>query len=86
MSVVNNDIPLVLAYTGSGGSAAQASALQVNPYGRGIKLFINCSAYTSGSFTVAVQGVLNGLVYSALTSAAISAAGITELTVYPGRV
>jgi hypothetical protein len=79
----NNDIASVISAS-SPGSTAATSAVQINPYGRGIKLQINCSSYTSGSFTVTLSGVINGTAYTILTSAALSAAAVTILTVYPG--
>ena len=84
MTIANNtNIPSVIAVS-SPASTASTSPVQNNPYGRGIKLQVNCSIYTSGSFTVTLQGVINGVAYTILTSAALSAAAVTILTVYPG--
>ena len=80
----NNSVASVLSVTGSSLGTAQTSAVQSNPYGRGIKLQISVPTYGSGSFTVSIQGVINGVAYTILTSAAINASGTTILSVYPG--
>ena len=83
MSATNYEISSVIAAS-SPSSTAASSSVQTNPDGRGIKLQVNCTPYTSGSFTVTLQGVINGTAYTILTSAALSAAAVTILTVYPG--
>lgn len=80
----NNDASSVLTASGVTLGTPLVSPLQVNPYGRGVKVFVTCSVFVAGSFTVTVQGVMNGIAYTALVSAAIVAAGTTVLTVYPG--
>lgn len=80
----NNSIAPVLSVTGSSLGTAQTSAVQSNPYGRGIKLFINASVLSAGSFTVTISGVINGTAYTILTSASISSTGNSVLSVYPG--
>jgi len=80
----NNDASSVVAVSGVTLGTPFISPLQVNPYGRGVKVFVTCSIFGAGSFTVTVQGVMNGVAYPALVSAAIIAAGTTVLTVYPG--
>ena len=84
MTIANNtDIGSIISVS-SPASVAATSPIQSNPYGRGIKLQINCTPYTSGSFTVTLSGIINGVAYTILTSAALSAAAVTILTVYPG--
>ena len=80
----NNDITSVMALTASVSSQAVTCPFQLNPYGRGVKLFVTATQASAGSFTVTLQGLFNGAVYTILASAAISATGTTVLTVYPG--
>jgi hypothetical protein len=77
----NNEVTSLLSLAGTVGSA-QTSTLQANPYGRGVKVFVNVTTNTSGTFTVTIQGLLNGQAVTLLTSAALNASGV--LTVYPG--
>jgi hypothetical protein len=81
----NNDFATILSAS-SPGSTASSSPVQTNPYGSGVKLQVNCSPFTSGSFTVTISGIINGVAYTILTSAALSSAAVTILTVYPGLV
>ena len=84
MTIANNtDIGSVISVS-SPASTAATSPIQANPYGRGIKIQVNALGFTSGSFTVTLNGVINGINYTILTSAALSAAAVTILTVYPG--
>lgn len=80
----NNDLQGLLNVSVAASSAAVSSSVQTNPYGRGLKVFINAVSASVGSFTVTVQGVSSGIGYTVLTSAAIIAPGLTVLTVYPG--
>ena len=85
MSIANNtELPLVLSASGTTLGSAVSSAIQSNPYGRGIKLQISAPVVGAGSFTVTIQGVIAGVAYTILVSAAISGTGTTILTVYPG--
>ena len=84
MTIANNtDIGSVISVS-SPASTAATSPIQANPYGRGIKIQVNALGFISGSFTVTLNGVINGINYTILTSAALSAAAVTILTVYPG--
>lgn len=74
-------------------AAAVASAIsadQVNANGRGVQISINVTGITgtTPTLTVVLQGKdpASGAYYTLLTSAAISAAGFTQLTLYPGLV
>ena len=82
----NNDISagsLGLALVGQ--TTSINSPDQVNPYGRGIKVFVNISAITAGSAVVTIQGKdPSGNYYTVLASASLTATGETVLTVYPG--
>lgn len=61
---------------------------QTNALARGIKLFVNVTAVagTSPTLTVTLQGrdQVSGAYYPILVSPAISATGMTVLSVYPG--
>ena len=80
----NNDLTAILSVSGTTLGSAVSSPVQLNAYGKGVKLVINTIAATAGSFTVTIQGIFNQTAYTALVSAAISATGVTVLTVYPG--
>lgn len=63
------------------------TADQINRWGRGLKLGINVTAVTSSpSMVVTIRGkdVASGQYYTLLASAAITGAGFTLMTVYPG--
>lgn len=82
----NNDLTASSVLAGVGATASQNSADLLNPYGRGVKVFINVTAIGTGSVTFAIQGKdpASGTYYTILASAAIVANGLTVLTVYPG--
>ena len=69
-------------------STGTASAVQVNPFYKGVQIGIDVTAITgtSPTLTVTLEGVdaTTGSTFTVLASAAISAAGYTTLTVYPG--
>lgn len=74
-------------------SALQTSASVVssdlsNYWYRGAHIIVNVSAYTSGNYTVHVQGKdpASGAYYDILVGPAIAASGILILKVYPGIV
>jgi hypothetical protein len=69
-----------------GQTASLNSADQVNPYGRGVVVFINVSLIGTGSITVTIQGKdpASGTYYTILASAAIVTSVFGTLTVYPG--
>lgn len=64
------------------------SADQTNPLSRGLQLNINITSITgtAPTLTVTIQGKdpVSGVYYPLLTSAALAAAGLTSLTLYPG--
>lgn len=80
----NVDTPLLTA--ASGATVSQNSSDQTNYNGRGVKILINMTAAGTGSVTFTIQGkdVATGLYYTILASAAVTANGVTVLTVYPG--
>ena len=85
MSVrTNTDITSVLAISGTTLGTPITSPVQSNGYGRGVKVSVQTTAASAGSFTVTVQGLINGIAITLLTSAAISTTGQITLTVYPG--
>lgn len=69
-------------------SAAAASAVQTNAFYKGVEIGIDVTAITgtSPTLTVTLEGVdpVTGSTFTVLASAAISAAGYSTLTVYPG--
>jgi hypothetical protein len=72
----------------SGASTSGNTVTQDNLQWRGLQLGINITAITgtSPSITVVVEGLdeASGQYYTLLSSAALSVAGFTPLTVYPG--
>lgn len=84
MSAANRDIASVLSLAVTTSSDAVSSVVHTNADGRGIVVLINPSVVSAGSFTVTISGVLNGIPYTLLTSAAVSSAANSILTVYPG--
>ena len=71
-------------------SVGSNSADQTNPNGRGIKIVVDVTAITgtTPTLTVTLQGkdTASGKYYTILASAALTAAGTTVLTVFPGLV
>jgi hypothetical protein len=59
---------------------------QINPTGKGVVVGIGISAIVGGTLTVTIQGKdeASGSYYTLLASAALNAAALTTLTVYPG--
>ena len=84
----NNDLTASNVLSGVGQTTSQNSADLLNPYGRGVKVFVNVSLIGTGSVTVTIQGKDpgSGTYYTILASAAIVANGFTVLSVYPGLV
>lgn len=82
----NNDFSAGQVVSGIGATASQNSPDLLNPYGRGVKVFVNTTAIGTGSITVAVQAKDpgSGAYATLLASAAIITNGVTVLTVYPG--
>ncbi len=82
----NADTQSLVTLTAAGAGTTN-SADQLNLYGKGLQLGINISAKTGTiAVTVAVQGkdVASGTYYSLCTSASLTAAAFTQMTVYPG--
>ena len=83
---VNNDLGAIVTLTGAStaGNSAKLSSGQT----RGVKVVVDITAITgtSPTLTVAVDGYdsASGQYYQMLISTALSATGLTELTVYPG--
>lgn len=68
-------------------TASDNSADQTNEFGKGLMLFINCTAIVSSpsvTFTIKGKDPVGGLYYTILQSAAIVGTGLTVLRVYPG--
>lgn len=85
MSAANLDIPSVFSSSTTTSSTAASSATLANPDGRGVVVAVNVSVESAGTFTVTIQGIINGVAYTILTSAALGGAtGVTLLRVYPG--
>jgi len=82
----NNDFNAGAVLAGIGSTVTVNSADLLNPYGRGVKVFVNVTAAGTGSNIVSIQGKdpASGAYYTVLASAAIIANGLTVLTVYPG--
>jgi hypothetical protein len=82
----NTDTPALVTLTAAGAGTTN-SADQFNRWGRGLQLGINISA-KSGTIavTVSVQGkdIASGTYYPICTSASLTAAGFTNVTVFPG--
>lgn len=82
----NVDTGALVTLVNAAGSTTN-SADQVNYNGRGLQVAINLTAIgATTTLTITVQGkdTASGQYYTLLASAAISAAGFTTLTVYPG--
>ena len=87
MSVrTNTDLNASALLSGVGATASVTSADQINPYGRGVKVWVNTTGIGTGSITVAIQGKDpgSGAYTTLLASAAITTNTTTVLTVYPG--
>ena len=86
--VESNHDKLALLNLVTSAAASSNSADQVNINGRGIQVGVNITALggTTPTATVTIQGkdAASGVYYTLLQSAALSAAGFTLLTVYPG--
>jgi len=82
----NNDLIASQVAIGVGATASQTSPDLANPYGRGVKVFVNTTAIGTGSITVTVQGKdpASGAYFTLLASAAIVTNLLTVLSVYPG--
>ena len=67
-------------------TATANSATLNNSSWKGVKVIINMSAFTSGTFTAHIQGQnpITSAYYDVCVSPAIVATGVTVLTVYPG--
>lgn len=76
---------VTLASASAGGNSADLT----NVNNRGLKVVVNVTSITgtTPSLTVTIQGkdAASGAYYTLLASAAITAAGTTVLTVYPGQ-
>lgn len=86
MSAANRDLNTSELLAGVGATATQNSADLTNADGRGVKVFVNVTSAGTGSITAAVQtkDPASGVYVTLLVSAAITATGMTVLTVYPG--
>lgn len=83
----NWDTTAPLVKLTAAGAGTTDSADQVNTYGKGLVVGINISAKTGTiAVTVKVQGkdYVSGQYYDVASSASLTAAGFTTLTVYPG--
>lgn len=82
----NNDLGSIatLAAASANGTSSQLNSGQT----KGVKVVVDITAITgtSPTLTVTIQGYdkASNAYYTLLTSAALSATGMTELTVYPG--
>jgi hypothetical protein len=77
----------VTVFASAAYTASQNSADLVNPFARGAVITINCTAIVTAPsvvFTVVGRVSLAGVYYTILASAAITAAGTTNLRIYPG--
>lgn len=85
LAQTSNVAGIALASTAQTAASVVSADIQ-NPYWRGGIFVVNVSAYTSGTYTVTVQGqdVLTGAYYTILASAALGATGTTVMRVYPG--
>ena len=85
-SVPNTSLGTLLTLTAA--SAGGNSAVQTNSVYRGVSVAVNITAITgtSPTLTVTIQGQdpVSGAYYTVLESAALSATGLTILTVRPG--
>ena len=82
----NLNTPSLVTLTAAGAGTTD-SPDQLNLYGRGLQLGINISAKTGTiAVVVAVQGkdIASGQYYAVCTSASLTAAAFTLMTVYPG--
>ena len=82
----NNDFQANLVVQAIGATVSQNSADLLNPYGRGVKVFVNTTAIGTGSITASIQAKDpgSGVYVTLLASAAIVTNATTVLTVYPG--
>lgn len=82
----NNDFNAGSVVVGVGATASQNSPDLLNPYGRGVKVWVNTTAIGTGSITVTIQGKDpgSGAYTTLLASAAIVTNTVGVLTVYPG--
>lgn len=67
-------------------TATYTSADQTNTSWAGVTLYVNTSAFTSGTFTPKIQGKdpISGIYYDIIVGTAISATGLSVLKIYPG--
>jgi hypothetical protein len=82
----NTDLNASQLIAAVGATASQASADQVNAYGRGVKVWVNMTVVGTGSITVTIQGKDpgSGAYTTLLASAAITTNVVGVYTVYPG--
>ena len=85
-TATNNDFTAGQVLQQNGATASVNSPDLLNPYGRGLLVFINMIAAGTGSVTFTIQGKDpgSGTYYTILATAAIVANGFTVLRVYPG--
>lgn len=83
---VNNDLGAIVTLSAASASGASGDKTLVGA--RGIKVVVDITAITgtSPTLTVTIRGkdAASGAYYTLLASAALSATGVTVLTVYPG--
>ena len=82
----NNDFQANLVVQAIGATVTQNSPDLLNPYGRGVKVFVNTTAIGTGSITVTIQAKDpgSGSYATLLASAAIVTNATGVYTVYPG--
>ena len=70
----------------SASTTSSQSADQINYNARGLKVFINVTAFSGTSITFKIQGKdpVSGVYFDMLTGTAITATGTQLLTIYPG--
>lgn len=85
-SPFNNDLGAVVTLTAA--STGGDSAQMTNAQARGVRVVVDITAITgtSPTLTVTIQGYdsASQQYYTLLASAALTATGVTELSVYPG--
>ena len=85
-SPFNNDLGAVATLAAA--TVSGASANLANGQGRGVRVTVDITAITAGSLTVEIDAYdpASGTYENLLTSAALAAAAVTVLTVYPAAV
>lgn len=87
-SAQNIDTGALVTLSDAGTSGASAD--QINAHGRGLQLGIDIAAIsgTGATLTVSIEGkdTASGQYYTMLTSAALTSAGFTWLTLYPSAL